>query len=141
MINIAKIDINKLTLADVSSTEWCAQITAWYRDEGYTDEQVAEKLGITAKTLYNWLKKGTPESIRLKKARFLGKQTIDTIVENKLLEEAMNGNVTAIIFWLKNRKRKQWRDKWQEDDNDAANDRIVIVDDLDLTADTGDIDE
>ena len=40
-----------------------------------------------------------------------GKEVVDYEVENALLKAALEGNVTAQIFWLKNRKRKAWRDK------------------------------
>ena len=30
--------------------------------------------------------------------------------ENALLRKALNGDTTAIMFWLKNRKPSQWRD-------------------------------
>ena len=32
-------------------------------------------------------------------------------MEHALLLEALGGNVTAIIFWLKNRRPDKWRDK------------------------------
>lgn len=35
----------------------------------------------------------------------------DYEVENALYKAALDGNTTAIIFWLKNRKPKKWRDK------------------------------
>ena len=35
----------------------------------------------------------------------------DFEVESALFKKAKMGDVTAQIFWLKNRKPKQWRDK------------------------------
>ena len=39
------------------------------------------------------------------------KEVVDYEVENALYKSAMNGNVSAMIFWLKNRKPSQWRDR------------------------------
>lgn len=40
----------------------------------------------------------------------MGKATIDTQVENMLLKKALSGDTVAMLFWLKNRKPKQWKD-------------------------------
>ena len=40
----------------------------------------------------------------------LGKEVTDQQVENALYKSAVSGNVTAMIFWLKNRKPKMWCD-------------------------------
>ena len=40
-----------------------------------------------------------------------GKEVVDYQVENALLNKALNGDTTAQIFWLKNRKPDKWRDK------------------------------
>ena len=36
---------------------------------------------------------------------------MDYEVENALLAKALGGDVTAMIFWLKNRRPDKWRDK------------------------------
>ena len=89
------LDPDKLTL-----------LQGWARD-GLTDEQIAHNIGITPSTLYEWKKKYADISETLKK----GKEVVDYEVENALLQSALEGNTTAQIFWLKNRKPKQWRDK------------------------------
>ena len=33
-----------------------------------------------------------------------------------MLKNALSGNITAQIFWLKNRKPKQWKDKVEVED-------------------------
>lgn len=107
-------------------------VQGWARD-GLINEQIANNLGISTKTLYEWKNKYSEFSEALKK----GKKIIDMEVENALLKRAMgysytelqtstdaDGNVftkeivkevtpdtTAQIFWLKNRKPKEWRDK------------------------------
>lgn len=104
------------------------KLQGWARD-GLTDEQIAHNVGITAKTLYEWKNKYSELSEALKS----GKEVIDRQVENALLKNALGfhykeesltnkgevveieryekPNTTAQIFWLKNRKSKQWRDK------------------------------
>ena len=37
---------------------------------------------------------------------------MDFAVENALLKKALSGDVTAMIFWLKNRRRDRWRDRY-----------------------------
>jgi len=81
-------------------------LEGWAR-EGLTNEQIANNIGINVKTLYDWKNKQSKICNALKKNR----EIVDFEVENALLKNAMNGNVTAQIFWLKNRKKLQWRDK------------------------------
>lgn len=81
-------------------------IEGWARD-GFTDEQIYKKLGIGKTTFYKLAKEHTELSEHLKK----GKEVIDYQVENALLNNALKGNTTAQIFWLKNRKPEKWRDK------------------------------
>lgn len=108
-------------------------IEAWARD-GLTIEQIADNLGVAAGTMYEYQKQYHELSESLKN----GKEVIDTMVENALLKAALgyeyeedqataNGvhsvrkqahpNTTALIFWLKNRKPKEWRDKQEVDMN------------------------
>lgn len=84
-------------------------LEGWARD-GLTDEQLAEKIGISTTTLYDWKNKYTKFSEALKK----GKEVVDYKVENALLSAALGGNTTAQIFWLKNRRPDRWRDKQAE---------------------------
>ena len=81
-------------------------VEGWARD-GLTDEQIAEKLNISKDTFYKYKKNHTDFSDSLKK----GKEVVDYQVENALLQNALNGNTTAQIYWLNNRKPKQWRNK------------------------------
>lgn len=112
--------------------EGLLKIEGWARD-GLTDEQIAGNIGITAKTLYDWKKKYGNICESLKR----GKEVVDRQVENALLRRALGyeyeevkekfegdamtertvtkkeviPDVTAQIFWLKNRKPDKWRDK------------------------------
>ena len=81
-------------------------LEGWARD-GLTDMQIAHNIGISYTTFKEWKKKYTSFASTLKK----GKEVVDYAVENALLKKALSGDTTAMIFWLKNRKPKQWRDK------------------------------
>lgn len=103
-------------------------LEGWARD-GLTDEQIAKNIGISRASLYEWKKKEVDIFDALKK----GKEVIDFEVENALLKRALGyeyeeetyeygiltkkvkkqvaPDTTAQIFWLKNRKKEQWREK------------------------------
>lgn len=114
-------------------------LEAWARD-GFANEQIATKCGVSPSTLYAWIKTHSEISEALKR----GKEVVDIEVENALLkralgyeydevmvEESENGtkrrvtrkmvvpDTTAQIFWLKNRKPEQWRDKPVTDTADS----------------------
>jgi len=88
----------------------------WVGRAGLIDRDVAKVFNITESTLNKW-KKDYPEfSESLKK----GKDTPDDQVESALLKKALGyeyqgkyypPDTTAMIFWLKNRRSAQWRDK------------------------------
>ncbi|MXQ53166.1 helix-turn-helix domain-containing protein [Shimazuella alba] len=104
------------------------RIRGWARD-GLTDEQIAYNMGIRRETLYDWKKRFPNISKALKES----KEIADRNVENALYKRALgykyyeqtvtnkgevvdvekyeHPNTTAIIYWLKNRKRKTWKDK------------------------------
>lgn len=81
-------------------------LEGWARD-GLTDEQISENMGIVPSTLYRWKNEYKEISEVLKK----GKEVVDYQVENALLRNAIKGDTTAQIFWLKNRRPDKWRDK------------------------------
>ena len=81
-------------------------LAGWAR-EGLTDEQIMHNMGISNWTFYEWKKKSPEIAEALRK----NKEMIDYEVECALLKNAINGNVTAQIFWLKNRRKEQWREK------------------------------
>lgn len=120
--------------------EGLIKLEGWARD-GLTDEQIAKNIGINRDTLYRWKKAHSDISDALKR----GKEVIDRQVENALLKRALGytydevtfedgvevkrvrkqvaPDTTAQIFWLKNRKPEDWRDKREiikDDDNDQV---------------------
>lgn len=103
-------------------------LEGWSRD-GLTYEQIAKNMGIDVTTLRKWRKKNPPISTALKK----GREVVDYEVENALYKRALGyiyeektfedgvlkkvvvkevaPDTTAQIYWLKNRKPKEWRDR------------------------------
>lgn len=121
-------------------------IEGWARD-GLTDEQIAGNMGVSRSTLNEWKKKYPDIQDSLKR----GKEIVDRQVENALLKRALGyeyeeikekyefgelsertvtkkqvvPDTTAQIFWLKNRKSKDWRDKQERLDNTAEDNDMV----------------
>ena len=166
------------------TNEGLIKIEGWARD-GLTNEQIAQNIGITQSTLYEWQKKYSEISEALKR----GKDIVDRQVENALLKRAlgyeytektyiqveMKGeefhafktaymnryrlehpeataeelrlvelqlprtksvldqektkevvpDTTAQIFWLKNRKPTEWRDKQQVEHSGEITNTVV----------------
>ena len=119
-------------------------LEGWARD-GLTDEQIAHNMGVAYSTLRDWKNKYPALSAALKK----GKEVVDNEVENALLKRALGysykeiktkddgdkievtetikevvPDVTAQIYWLKNRRPDKWRDKQKEETNTAALDKL-----------------
>lgn len=112
--------------------EGLLRIEGWARD-GLIDEQIAKNMGIAYSTLRDWRDKYPALSAALKKS----KDVADREVENALFKRAVGyeydevkekyecgvltertvtkkmviPDTTAQIFWLKNRKPEEWRDK------------------------------
>jgi DNA-binding XRE family transcriptional regulator len=117
---------------------------------GMTDKQMADVVGVSEQTVNNWKLKD-PNFLESLKAE---KEIADARVERSLFERATgyshaedkifndNGtplvvptvkhyapDTTAAIFWLKNRKPKEWRDK-QDIEHSGEVSQVVIVDDI-----------
>ena len=75
--------------------------------QGLTQEQIARCLGWNPATLYEKKKQFSEFSESIKKGQAKGLAEIT----NALFESAKGGNVTAQIFFLKNRDPESWRDK------------------------------
>ena len=77
-----------------------------WKMNGLTNEEVAKNMGIARSILYEWQNR-FPE---LRDALKTGKAEANAIVENKLFQKAVKGNMTAIIFYLKNNMRDKYND-------------------------------
>ena len=119
-------------------TEWLTEeklklLQEWGKN-GLTNSQIAKNMGVSERTLYGWLKRYKVLSDNLNNGKALADREIENslykralgyeIQEEKITIEELNGvvkkkkqiikkhvpgNVTAQIFWLKNRKSKEWR--------------------------------
>ena len=115
------------------------KLEGWARD-GLTDEQISRNMGIAYSTFREWKKKYSAFSAVLKRT----KDVVDREVENALFKRAMGykydevtyergeevkrvtkevaPDTTAQIFWLKNRKPAEWRDKIEQQQEIAVHD-------------------
>lgn len=98
------------------SDDGLIRLEGWARD-GLTDAQIAEQIGISGGTLSTWKRKYP----KIGEALNTTKDVVDRNVENALYKNALSGNTTAQIFWLKNRKPHTWRDHIEIDDVDNDN--------------------
>ena len=116
---------------DFNTKENMIRVEGWAR-QGLTDLQIAEKIGISVSTFYNWRRDHEEFDAIVKR----GKEVIDFEVEQALLKKALGytydeevhendgsglrltkvttkhvpGDTTAQIYWLKNRMPGLWRD-------------------------------
>lgn len=117
--------------------------------KGLTDRQIAEKLGITESTINKWKIDYPVFSESLKR----GKEAPDDMVEASLFKRAIgfenekavkifmpanaggpvyapyteivHPDVTACIFWLKNRRPDRWRDKQEIEHSGTITDKLT----------------
>ena len=113
------------------------RLEGWARD-GLTDEQIAHNIGITTTTLYDWKKKYPKFTDAIKRGKEVVDRIVENallksamgykydevvkeriynpetgeseMVEVKRTTKDVAPNVTALIFWLKNRQSEKWRD-------------------------------
>lgn len=102
-------------------------LQGWKRN-GLTDEQIANNIGVTPRTLENWKKK----YVQILRALKVGKEQANFAVEGKLFQRAMSGNTTAMIFWLKN----NWRDKYNDSELSPEERELALARMEKLKADT-----
>lgn len=75
--------------------------------KGLSMEQIADVLGINYRTLYKHKKSNREFGEAIKRGQSKG---LDTIT-NALFRAAKGGNITAQIFYLKNRGPDAWKDR------------------------------
>ena len=116
------------------------KVASWLARHGYTDEQISESFGITRSTFYEWKKKHKEFSDALKQDKQFTDSKVEdslfnramgfeyeevhveeiTVREGKIslpatrtrtIKKTALPDVTAQIFWLKNRQPGLWRDR------------------------------
>jgi hypothetical protein len=80
------------------------RVLSW---SGATNAEMAAWFDIAESTLYTWAMRWPPFG----KAMHELTPNADNRVQRSLFHNALDGNVTAQIFWLKNRRANEWRDK------------------------------
>ena len=139
--------------------EGLLKIQGWARD-GLSDKQIAHNIGITQTTLYEWQKRFPELSEALKKGkevvdrevenallkRALGYEYDEVTQEpvtdkdtgitemrvTKRVTKQIVPDVTAQIFWLKNRKPNEFRDKRDVDLSGHVELPVVLHDDIEV---------
>ena len=130
--------------------EGLVKVEAWARD-GLTNKQIANNIGVNVDTIYTWQNRFSDFHDALKR----GKEVVDIEVENSLLKRAMGydveevkeieedsshgikkrterhikhitPDVTAQIFWLKNRKPEVWRDRHDHEHSGIINSNVDL---------------
>lgn len=118
--------------------EGLLKIEGWARD-GLVDKQIAHNIGIAEQTLNVWKKKYPSLSESLKRGKEVVDREVENallkralgysynevtkervlnpkslkyeMVETKVITKEVNPDTTAQIFWLRNRKNKDWSNK------------------------------
>ena len=94
---------------------------------GLTDSEICKELDVSVPTYYRW-RANYPE---FRNATNEAKDAQDDRVVDSLIRVAHEGNVTAQIFWLKNRRPAEWRDRRETE-------LIVPAQEVDPNVDTDD---
>lgn len=109
--------------------EQLEKLTMWARD-GLTNEQIAQKMGVTRTTLQNWVKKYVDIFDALKK----GKDVVDAKVEDSLIK-TIHGYKTETLVYRNVKKselklkadRTVYMKQYKLDHPDASNEEIQIA--------------
>lgn len=123
------------------------RIKQWARN-GLTITQIAKNLKVARRTFYRLIE----ENKKLEEALNTGREIADVEVEGALFKSATGyyvdeqyidnhgvkkvfkkyvyPNVTAQIFWLKNRKPKNWREKQEIELESTEKVQLIIKNDL-----------
>ena len=78
--------------------EWLAQ--------GHTQGYICKALGVSRWTIQRWRQKDLAFAEKEEAIKNIRLEA----VEDSLFAQALDGNTTACIFWLKNRAPEKWRD-------------------------------
>ena len=97
---------------NISYTDWetperLDELEKWAA-QGLLLDEIARNMGIARSTLYLWRKSSEAISTAIKR----GEESIIDRVEHALIDSAIEDrNITAMIFYLKNKRPNDWRDK------------------------------
>ena len=101
-----KKNVTQQSITDWETVEKLQLLEEW-STQGLYIKDIAAKMGISVSTVYDWMNKNPEIAAAIKKGR---DKSID-MVENALFKSAISGNVTAMIFYLKNRAPERYKDR------------------------------
>lgn len=134
-------------LKKLTTKRWLDRITQMARN-GLTIEQIAKNCGVARNTFYNYMKKSQAlndavdngrmcadleiENALFKNAKgyYFDEECVDSEGNTKSYKKYMPPNVVAQIFWLKNRRPKQWREKQEIELETKERVQLTIKNDL-----------
>jgi len=94
--------------------------------KGVSISQACESADLNRTTLWLWRKKDKKLDEEI--LAILDSRT--QVIEDALYKSAINGNITAQIFWLKNRAPKRWRDV--QDQRQSGEIKLIIDKRMDI---------
>lgn len=101
--------------------------------DGYSMEDIADKLGVNRKTLYNWMNKDSTFYSIVRDAReivnyeiesalkrsckgfYVDKDVVDKNGVVHTIQEFIPPSVEAQKFWLKNKAKDKWKDRVEQE--------------------------
>jgi len=91
-------------------------------EKGVSIKEACDYAGVSRMTIWRWRKKylGFNNKVLL----IIDSRT--QTVEDALYMNAVNGNITAQIFWLKNRAKERWSDRFEH--SEELKGEITITD-------------
>jgi len=118
----------------------------YYAGEGMTNKEIASSMGINPCTINDWMNKYPEFSDAIKRGRKIADDKVEKslykramgqyVEETKIVEDGTSKRIettskyiadtTAMIFWLKNRKPQEWRDKRVEEVTGADGKPLVV---------------
>lgn len=107
-----KKNVTQPSIIDWGTVENLQLLEEW-STQGLYIKEIAAKMGVCVSTVYDWMNKNPEIAAAIKKGR---DKSID-MVENALFKSAINGNVTAMIFYLKNRAPERYKDRVDQNIN------------------------
>lgn len=118
-------------------------------ERGATDTEIADALDVSVRTLYRWRALHEDFSHALKIAKVQADQRVEHSLYHRALgferdavkifldktgtpvvvpyREIVPPDTTACIFWLKNRKKEEWRDKHEVTGEDGGPIKFVVT--------------
>ena len=105
-------NVTQQSITDWGTVEKLQLLEEW-STQGLYIKDIAAKMGVSVSTVYDWMNKNPEIAAAIRKGR---DKSID-MVENALFKSAISGNVTAMIFYLKNRAPERYKDRVEKNIN------------------------